>query len=89
MPDNDPQVAWVDVPRRDVTLTLDDLLKPLISAHARYTGDNPPHPLDPAVEPEVAKLSELAGTLRDVVQRIDQLQPEILRRPADPPPRTA
>lgn len=77
-------VVWVDVPRHDVALTLEDLLVPLTRTSARMAAADAPYAVDPQVLPQLARLSELAAQLREVAAQVDGVQPELLA-PGAPP----
>lgn len=84
--DPTPEVVQVPVTRYDVNLTLDDILTPL----AQKGVSPPPAGQGATTNPELAQhlqtLSTLAGQLKDVVGKINQLDPTVLsatqRRPS-------
>jgi len=77
-------VVWVDVPRHDVALTMEDLLAPLSQTSARMSAADAPHAVDPQVLPQLAQLSKLAAQLREVAAQVTVVQPELLA-PGTPP----
>lgn len=87
--DNTPEVTQVPVKRHEVNLTLEDILVPLTQA----TVDAAHAKLGAAPNPELAQhlqnLTTLAGQLRDVVSRINQIDPTLLApttsQPNSPP----
>lgn len=92
-----PQVTMVPVKRYDVALTLDDLLTPLTQTASKPAQAGAP-PADRtlaeaapgAANPELAQhlqtLSDLAGQLKDVVSKINQIDPTVLApTPRQPP----
>jgi hypothetical protein len=81
-----PQVALVPVKRYDVNLTLDDLLTPLTQTAAKLTQAGPG-----AAAPELAQhlqtLSDLAGQIKEVVGKINQIDPTMLAPTPQQPPK--
>lgn len=82
-PPDATKVVMVPVKRYDINLTLHDILTPLTqmaqAAQAPSAGSD--------VHQHVQQLSDLAGQLRDVVNRLNALDPSLLA-PAprkDPP----
>lgn len=86
MPDDDGLTLWVDVPRHDVALTLEDILTPLTRTSDRLAAGDPARGLDPQVVPQLARFSELAAQLREVAQQISLVQPEVLAPGPGPQP---
>jgi hypothetical protein len=85
--DETPQVTMVPVKRYDVTLTMDDILSPLsqTTTHLNTAGM-----VGAATDPEVAQLlqqfNELVSQLKDVVTKINQIDPTLLASKSGPPP---
>ena len=82
-----PNIVMVPVPRVEVTLTLDDILTPLIQtasqlAQAGQTQAEFRAALDPQVTQHLQRFTEL----REVVQRINQVDPSLLASKRGPPP---
>jgi uncharacterized coiled-coil protein SlyX len=76
----------VPVKRYDVNLTLDDILTPLMAK----AGTSPQAGSGAAANPELAQhlqtLSALAGQLKDVISKINQIDPTMLApTPGQPP----
>ena len=86
-PDDTPQITMVPVKRYDVTLTLDDILTPLTqtAGHLNTAGI-----VAPTTDPQVAQLmqqfTDLVTKLKDVVARINAIDPSLLASKAGPPP---
>jgi len=83
-PPTAPQVVMVPVPKQQVNLTLDDFLTPLTQLLTH------PHvPALVAAHPELAahlqQLGTLSSQLRDVINRIDTIEPKVLARPTPRP----
>ena len=87
------QVVMVPVKRYDVNLTLEDLLTPLAEAASQQPQPGPggavAHAVTPS-NPELAQhmqtLSQLASQLKDVVSKINQIDPTVLApKPSQPP----
>jgi len=86
-----PNIVMVPVPRVEVTLTLDDILTPLIQtasqlAQAGQTQAEFRAALDPQVTQHLQRFTELVTELREVVQRINQVDPSLLASKRGPPP---
>jgi hypothetical protein len=83
-----PTVVQVPVPRHDINISLQDILTPLIQLSRQ------PHVAEavasaPDVQPHLVQLGELARQLRDVVQRINEINPNLLApTPQRRPPNT-
>ena len=92
MATNEPQRITVPVKRYDINLSLDDILTPLtrtsaaltLAAHQRLPG------FAAAAQPETAQLlhrfTQLVAELREVVDRINQIDPSLLASKPGPRP---
>jgi hypothetical protein len=82
-----PQVALVPVKRYDVNLTLDDLLTPLTQTAARLTQAGPGAAATPELAQHLQTLSDLAGQIKEVVGKINQIDPTMLSPTPQQPPK--
>ncbi|HEX3398694.1 MAG TPA: hypothetical protein VHT74_00065 [Acetobacteraceae bacterium] len=73
-PPDAPKVVMVPVKRYDINLTLHDILTPL--TQMAQAGQAPS--AGPDVQQHVQQLSDLAGQLRDVVNRLNKVDPSLL-----------
>jgi hypothetical protein len=86
MPSDPPRVTLVPVKRYDINLSLHDILTPLIQFSTQ------PHVVQaatatPEVQQHALELGDLARQLRDVVGRLNAIDPGLLSpgSPAGPP----
>ena len=82
-----PQVALVPVKRYDVNLTLDDLLTPLTQTAAKLTQAGPGAAATPELAQHLQTLSDLAGQIKEVVGKINQIDPTMLSPTPQQPPK--
>ncbi|MGI8915107.1 MAG: hypothetical protein ACR2JY_15195 [Chloroflexota bacterium] len=81
-----PQVTMVPVKRYDVNLTLDDILTPLTAKEGTSSQAGPGAAANPELAQHLQALSALAGQLKDVVSKINQIDPTMLApTPGQPP----
>jgi hypothetical protein len=90
--DSTEEIVMVQVPRVAVTLTLEDILNPLIETSSQLMAAGQTQPefsaaLRPEVTQHLQRFTELVTELRDVVQRINDADPSLLASKPGPPPR--
>jgi hypothetical protein len=73
-----PNVTMVPVKRYDVNLSLNDILTPLTKMAATQVPGRGIAAPDSDLSQHVQQLSDLAQRLRDVVGRIDTIDPSLL-----------
>jgi hypothetical protein len=87
MPADPPNVIQVPVKRYDISISLHDILTPLTQfaaqAHVVQAGS-----VNPEVQQSAVQLGQLVSQLRDVVSRLNAIDPSLLAPPA-PQPQTA
>ena len=81
-----PQVTMVQVKRYDITITLDDILTPLTQTAANLTQGRVGAALDPEVAQHLQTFTDLVTQLRDVVQKLNAIDPSLLASKPGPPP---
>ena len=86
-----PDVVMIPVKRYDVSLTLEDILVPLTQTanHLTQAGQTQPElraALDPAVAPLLQRFTDLVTQLKEVVEQINQTDPNMLASKPGPPP---
>jgi len=81
-----PQVTMVQVKRYDINITLDDILTPLTQTAANLTQARVGAALDPEVAQHLQTFTELVTQLRDVVQKLNAIDPSLLASKPGPPP---
>ena len=81
-----PQVTMVQVKRYDITITLDDILTPLAQTAANLTQGRVGAALDPEVAQHLQTFTDLVTQLRDVVQKLNAIDPSLLASKPGPPP---
>lgn len=92
MATNEPHRITVPVRRYDVNLSLDDILVPLTRTSAALTqaAHQPASVFAAAAQPEAAQLlqrfTQLVSELREVVDRINQIDPNLLASKPGPRP---
>jgi hypothetical protein len=85
--DDTLQVIMVPVKRYDITLTLDDILIPLTQTASNLAQAAAPRAaLDPEVAQHLQTFTNLVTQLKDVVSRINQIDPSLLASNPGPPP---
>jgi hypothetical protein len=80
-----PYVQMVEVKRYDISLTLEDILNPLIQTASRVTQAAPGAALDPEVAQHLQRFTELVTQLKDVVTQINSINPSLLASTPTPP----
>ena len=84
--DATPQITMVPVKRYDINLTLDDILTPLTQTASQLNGGRVGAALDPEVAQHLQTFTDLVTQLKDVVSRINQIDPTLLAsKPTTPP----
>jgi hypothetical protein len=85
--DTTPQITMVPVKRYDINLTLDDILTPLTQTASRLnTTGTVGAATDPAVAQHLQTFTDLVTQLKDVVARINQIDPTLLASKPGPTP---
>ena len=82
-----PKVVMVPVKRYDINLTLHDILTPLTQMSATMAQGKGVAAPGSQLDQHVQQLSDLAGQLRDVVNRINAADPSLLAPSAPPQPK--
>ena len=97
--DDTPQITMIEVPRHDVTLQMEDIIEPLAQTAARFaaapqasiqaagaqlqaTAAEP----SPELVQHLQTFNDLVSQLRDVVNKINQINPNLLASKPGPPP---
>jgi ABC-type transporter Mla subunit MlaD len=83
--DTSAQITMVPVKRYDVNLTLDDILNPLTQTASNLNTGRVGAALDPEVAQHLQTFTDLVTQLRDVVARINQIDPTLLASKPAPP----
>ena len=72
-----PQRIHIDIPPNEVTLTFDDIFGPLLQTTRQGIGQ-PGTAMNPELAQQVQTLSSLITQLRDVIEKINQIDPTFL-----------
>ena len=76
------QRVHIDIPPNEVTLTIDDIFGPVVQQAASLT--QPGAAADPELVQHVQTLSGLITQMRDVIDRINRIDPTILSSSSEP-----
>lgn len=81
-----PEIQMVEVPRHRVTLTMDDILRPLAQTQARLAVANADATANSEVSDQLSRFTALVNELREVAASLDQADPTLLQSKPGPPP---
>jgi hypothetical protein len=73
-----PDIVEVQVTRHDINLTFDDILKPLMQISPATVKSASGNAIDPNAAQHLKTLGDLATQMKDVVDRINGIDPSLL-----------